>query len=257
MTAVKWWDHQTEKEFGMKRVVHMLTVGAGLVLGMATAAVAGPLVSGSGSATCELNAAVFGSSDCALQTITAHGAWQQAGAGSLIGSEAQWVSYANTGVSGGNELAPIPTTTSATPDVLTSVPWLLKVTEQFFVGENGGIDFKVWADDTADVYLNGVLKKAATYSQDTCAGDSIGCEPHEYFQLSETLSSGFYTLDFFVYQLGNGTDPSGNPFGLIYGGEVYGDEIFITTNLRVPAPAGLALLLPGLMALYQRRRTRS
>jgi hypothetical protein len=100
------------------------------------------------------------------------------------------------------------------------------------------------------------LKKAANRSQGICAVGNIGCEPHEFFQLSEVLNAGFYTLDFYVYQLGSGTNPSGNPFGLIYGGEIHGDEL-TTTGLPVPAPAGLALLLPGLAMLFGRRRFRA
>lgn len=236
----------------MKRTIEALLVSAGVVLGMMSAAMAGPLMSGSGNATCERNAAVFGTSACTLQAINAHGAWQQTGVGHLIGSAAQWVSYANTGVSAGNVLAPIPTSTSATPNVLSSVPWLLKVTEQFYIGTGGGgIDLKVWADDTADVYLNGILKKGANRSQGICAVGNIGCEPHEFFQLSEALNTGFYTLDFYVYQLGNGASASGNPFGLIYGGELRG------VGTPVAAPAGLALLLPGLVMLFGRRRSQS
>lgn len=226
----------------------------------ASPAFATPFYSGSGSATCELNTAVFSSSDCALQTIAAHGAWQQPGAGNLLGSSAQWVSYANTGVSGSVVLAPTPSQTTPTPNMLNTVPWLMKVTEEFSIGSDGGdIDVKFWADDTADVYLNGVLKKGASFTQNTCAGAAIGCQPHEFFQLTEALNPGTYLLDIYVYQTGNGNQAAANPFGLIYGGEVTGLSDNTRTSNQVPAPAASLALMLGLCGLgfFKQRRYRN
>lgn len=234
----------------MKRLLSIMTLAMATSIGwQSTDVVAAPFVSGSGTATCELNASVFGSSDCTLQAITAHGAWQQEGAGQLTGSTAKWVSYTNTGVGAGALLAPIPTTTSDTPGDLSSVPWLLKVTEQFYIGAGGGgIDIKIWADDTAAVYLNDGLVQSHNLLQDVCAKGILGCQPDEFFQFAQNLDAGEYTLDFYVYQLGMGNVAGGNPFGLIYGGDLRG------ATVPVPVPAGLALLLPGLVLLGYRRR---
>jgi hypothetical protein len=241
----------------MKRLLSILTLAltASLAAGQSDKAAAAPLLSGSGTATCEVNASIFGSSDCTLQAITPHGSWQQEGTGLLAGSSAQWVSYANTGIGVGAVLAPIPATTSPTPHDLGSVPWLMKVTEEFYIGANGGsIDLKIWADDSADIYLNGALVLAHNVTQDICANGVLGCQPDEFFQLVQDLNEGHYTLDFYVYQLGSSTVPNENPFGLLYAGEVLGTEEITTRVVETPAPTGLALLLPGLMLMGFRRR---
>lgn len=221
-------------------------------IGLATSAFATPIESGSGSASCELNAAVFGSSACSLQTITPHAAWQQPGAGDLSGSGALWVSYANTGIGAGNVLAPTPDDTTATPGNLSSTPWLMKITENFVVDAGGGsILLQVWADDTAEVYLDGVLKMAANFSQGTCAVGTIGCEPNEYFLLDEGLTAGSHSIDFYVYQLGQDRNPNANPFGILYSGDVSS-----LTLSEVPGPAGIGLLGLGLLGIGAARRRR-
>ncbi len=226
-------------------------VGAAVVIsGFAVSASAAPLLSGSGSATCELNTSVFGSSSCTLQVITPHAAWQVPAA---TGTAAEWVSYANTGVSAGNVLAPTPDDTSATPGDLSSVPWLMKVTETFSIGASGGNLFmQIWADDTASVYLNGSLLKAPNFTQETCAIGDIGCEPDEFGLFNEALAQGSYTLDIYVYQLGRDRNPNSNPFGLLYAGDVDG-----LTEQEVPAPAGLAFLGLGLLVAGLRSRRKA
>ncbi len=215
-------------------------------LGLASAAIAQPIYSGSGSATCELNIIAFGSTDCSLQNIAAHSAWQQAGIGDLAGSPAVWVSYADTGVDG-STLALLPRNS----DQIETTPWLLKVTETFTLDNGGGnILMQIWADDTADVFLDGVKLNAANFSQDVCADGGLGCEPGEYFLLNQGLTAGLHELEIFIYQLGIGNTPQANPFGVLYSG-----EISQLTPSEMPAPA-TALFLLGTMPFVLRRRKR-
>lgn len=228
-------------------VIKMATVAI-LGAGLATAAVATPIESGSGSATCELNADIFGNSDCTLQSITPHALWQQPGVGNLSGSDAVWVSYANTGINDGNQLAPTPND----PNNLASTPWLMKVTETFDVGAGGGsLLLRTWADDTAAVFLDNVQQMAANFSQGTCAVGAIGCEPGEYFLLDVSLTAGTYSIDFYVYQLSADQNPDANPFGLLYSGDVSS-----LNPAEVPGPAGVGLLGLGLLGIGAARRRR-
>lgn len=149
----------------------------------------------------------------------------------------QWVSYAATGQPG--SVSPSNTNLSSPTAVFY---------EYLPFGTNA-INFTVFADDTAAVYLidganpGGLLLQAANPIQDAaCAAGPVGCQPNEGW------TSGWIPVDpssaailkFNVYQRGGG------PFGLLYGGEA---------NV-VPEPATYALVAAGLFSLFALRRRR-
>ena len=233
---------------------YIARLGAGFVTAIALCAVeaaATPLVSGGGTATCELGPGVGAAphTPCALQAITAHPAWQPNNpdpAGHGAGYGGVWVSYANTGI-GGDTLAP----QAGSLQNPTGMAFILDVTETFNLGGAGALDLYVWADDTADVFLDDVAQFAANFTQGTCAVGAIGCEPGEYFHLNSALGAGSHTLMLRAYQTGSGTNPSANPFGLLYSGSVLQP---MSRHLSVRAPDGMGLLLIGLLGLPWRRR---
>ncbi|RMF08538.1 MAG: hypothetical protein D6763_09785 [Alphaproteobacteria bacterium] len=207
-------------------------LGACAMLGATfTVASAAPLNSGPGSASCELNSNLFVDTSCTLEAITPHRLWQS---NNPDGSDAVWVSYANTGI-GGDTLAPT-----------SKGDWVMKITETFHIGPNGGsIQMKVWADDTAGIYLNGNLMAAPQFGQNVCADKPVGCEPDEFYFLDELLSAGTHTIEIYGYQVGTGKTVDSNPFGVLYAGSITGE---------VPAPPALTLFgLAGLGLLARRR----
>jgi hypothetical protein len=184
-------------------------------------------------------AAIGGGSGGAV-AITPHSAWQANNPG---GSGAVWISYANTGV-GGSTLAP--QAGSATNPSGQAV--IMTVTETFSAGIGATLAMQVWADDTARVLIDGVELIAGNFSQGTCATGSIGCEPNEFGQINYTFNTdGIHTLAFEVFQVGSGTNPTDNPFGLLYAG---------TLTAAVPEPGTLALFGAGLAGLGLLRRRR-
>lgn len=198
-----------------------------LIVGMNGQVLAIPMISGDGTETC-----VDGTSACSLQAISVHGAWET---NNPNGNGAQWISYADTGVSGG---------TLATPSGTTSI---FTVTESFSTNIGDMLYLDVWADDTAEVFLNNISIFSANFTQSTCANGSIGCQPGENGVISYTFdSSGLQTLSFDVFQVGTGTSNRANPFGLLYSGTL--------TSASVPEPSILALMSLGLLGLGLIRR---
>jgi len=206
-----------------------------LIIGMNGQVLAIPIISGDGTETCVSGAPLGGASvDCSITLIDDHDLWKQNGDADLNG--ATWISYANTGV-GGDTLAPLIDDTS-----------IFTVTETFEANIGDMLYLDVWADDTAEVFLDSVSLISPNFTQNICANGSIGCQPGENGTISHTFtSSGTFSLSFDVYQVGTGTNPNINPFGLLYSGAL----------TSVPEPSVLALLSIGFLGIgLARRKTR-
>ncbi|MCC6587336.1 MAG: PEP-CTERM sorting domain-containing protein [Bryobacterales bacterium] len=147
---------------------------------------------------------------------------------------AQWVSYEDTGDTG--------TRPPASPTAIASFFEFIDVPAPL----TGSLT--AWADDTVDVYLNGVLlmPAAAPVAAPHCTVDVITCRPDGGATVSLTahLQPGVNTIRLDAYQYFNG------PFGVLYYGSI--------TATDTPEPgtwllSGCGLL--GLGALLRRRRS--
>jgi len=184
---------------------------AAALTAFAAPAAALPIVSGDGNETCNGAACVI---------VQPHPAWQTPGVG-------QWISYADTGV--GGIVAP---SSTAAP--------LFTVVETFSTAYRSMLDLTVWADDTAQVWLNGVALNTPNFSQGTCAIGPLGCEPSEGEAFSVEVAAGQHTLAVDVYQVGAVTA------GTMYEGGVN----------AIPLPASALLLFGGLFGLWSMRGLR-
>lgn len=168
----------------------------------------------------------------ATVTVNAHPSWQPnnpVNPGDPADSSAVWISYAKTGYFD-SQFQPYQGTTP-----------VFSVTKGFVSGA-GMLNLHVWADDTADVYLDGSLLKSAVFTQSTCSGQPIGCLPADAGIFSTGLSAGSHELKFVVYQVGTTTDSATNPMGLLFTGAA-------PTPAAVPEPSSLALLGGGILTL--------
>lgn len=185
---------------------------AAAIAALTSPALALPIVSGDGNETCNGGACV---------TIQPHPAWH-------IPSAGQWISYADTGA--GGVVAP---SSTAAP--------LFTVIETFTTAYRSLLDLTVWADDTAQVWLNGVALNTANFTQGICAIGALGCQPGEGEAFSVEVAAGQHLLAIDVYQVGASTT------GTAYEGEVN----------AIPLPATILLLAGGLAGLACLRRERA
>lgn len=169
--------------------------------------------------------------------ITPHSLWQvnnPVNPGDPSDSSAVWISYMLSGFNG-SQFQPHMGT--------TPVVSIFKN----FTSSAGQLFLNVWADDTADVYLDGNLLMGAVFTQSICSGQPIGCRPEDAGVFNVPITAGSHTLQFNLYQVGTGTNTNSNPFGLIFTG---------TAPAPVPEPSTTGLLglgLAGVIAWTRRK----
>lgn len=166
----------------------------------------------------------------ATVAITPHSAWEGNNPQNPFvdyDSSAVWISFAPTGY-GDSTFQP---TMGTTPVVSIF---------HNFTSSAGNLSLYVWADDTAEVLLDGVSIFAPQFTQSTCSGQPIGCQPQDYGLINTSFGSGSHQLEFRLFQVGTGGDTYSNPIGLLYtGAAVSGFDPHIPTE--TPEPATLAL----------------
>jgi len=173
--------------------------------------------------------------------IAPHGAWQP---NNPNNTDAVWISYALTGVSPNNVVAPTHSPNPPAPGDFTPT---MRITEDLWAGVGDTLSLRVWADDTAKVYLWNGLSAAllfdhTTWQQSTCETFPISCGPTQFGAINYTFeTAGNYTLYFDAYQIGTGATNDSNPFGVLYEGSL---------TSAVPEPVSTLLLLGlGLVGL--------
>jgi len=228
--------------YGKRRMlsVTVMTLSALVLSGfLATSASATMIISTGGkNIVTPTTNAVSGSTTTVA--ITPHGLWQT---NNPLGRGAEWISNALTGIAPDNVFQTRAFTGNADADTIFTV------NETFSVIGNAILDFTVWADDTARLWLDGALVMDWNSTQGICAVGSIGCEPSEFFNLVTNVGAGDHTIRLDTFQIGTGTTNSRNPFGILYSGEV----------TEVPEPGALTLFAVGLLGLgfIARRRRRT
>lgn len=194
-----------------------LAAGIAVMSGFSAPTASAALInSGPASGVCTL----FGGGGCTLQAIIPHPLWQTNNPG---GSAAVWVSHTNSGY--------------GSPAILNSANYVMQVRETINVSPINHVilALKVWADDTAGVFLNGNQIFPPNFSQNICANGPIGCQANEPGVFNLLLLAGSVnTIDFQVYQKGSDT------FGLLYAG----------STKEAPEPSVLALIAMALLSMF-------
>ena len=175
--------------------------------------------------------------------ITPHPLWQPnnpLNPGDPTDNSAIWISFADTGF-GGSQFQPFEGTTP-----VGSI-------YQSFVSDAGFLTLNVWADDSADVLLDGSYLAHAAFTQSICSGQSIGCRPQDDGVFNVQIGAGSHVLEFVLYQVGTGTDSSSNPFGILYTGTApqgpTGHSDLNPLPEPVPEPGSASLLVVGSILL--------
>jgi hypothetical protein len=158
------------------------------------------------------------------------------------GDGSSWISFENTGW---QVIAGVGSTVITLPNSSPPGPPNAKF-YQPFTDNSGSLltgSIRVWADDTAAVYLDGVLLMAASNTQQPgqCS-DGITCTGPGTL-INFTAAPGTHTLEFDVYQLG------GSTYGVMYDG-------LVSDNAGVPEPGTYVLIASGLLALALAGRKR-
>jgi len=215
----------------MKRIIST-TLLAGALLALSTPA--GSLRAG--VIDLDSKAGLVNSVSASTVAITPHPLWEPnnpVNPGDPTDLSAVWISYADTGF-GGADFQP----QSNTP---------ISIFQPFTSGA-GFLNLNVWADDTAEVFLDNVSLIPPQFTQSVCSGQPIGCQPQDVGSLNNiALTAGNHVLRFDVYQVGSGKDTTSIPFGLLYTG----------TATAAPDPATLFLAGGVLLALGLLRKRRS
>ncbi len=147
--------------------------------------------------------------------------------------DAVWISYNDTGYQG-----------RYSQPFMDHTP-VMDVIFNFNLPSAGLMNLKVWADDSADVVVDGVQLIGAAFTQSTCSGTVIGCVHQDGGSFVQALSAGAHNVTITAYQVGTGTNTTDNPFGVLAVGSV-----------NTPEPATLGMMGAGLIALavFGRRR---
>src|SRR4051812_27172395 len=146
----------------MKRIMST-TVLAGALL--ALSALAGSLRAG--VIDLDSKAGLANSVAGSTVTITRHDLWQPnnpLNPGDPTDTSAVWISWDLTGYKD-----PVFQPKSGTPISFF----------QPFISGAGFLTLNVWADDTAEVFLDGNLLIDPQFTQSTCSGQPIGCRPQD------------------------------------------------------------------------------